>query len=201
VLEAFAVEGGAAGGGAEEEALGRMSPASQMEVADALEAEHRVVDVERDHRHADVGVGGAGGDEGRHGAGFGDAFLEDLAVLGLVVVAEGLAVDRLVELALGRVDADLAEQASMPKVRASSGMMGTMFCRSPCAEEAFEQPTNAMVVDASREADPLKRLGESPRGRGRRGEWGGRLSFGDGAAEGLAAFADVPFPALSSAGR
>jgi hypothetical protein len=50
------------------------------EVAEALEAEHRVVDEERDHLHAVRAVGGRRGYPGSHGAGFGDAFLQDLAV-------------------------------------------------------------------------------------------------------------------------
>jgi hypothetical protein len=53
------------------------------EVADPLEAEHRVVDVERHRVEAVGGVGGAGRDEGAHGARLGDALLEDLPGLGL----------------------------------------------------------------------------------------------------------------------
>ena len=109
VLESFAVERGAAVGAAEEEALGPGIGREPDLVADALEPEHRVVDVERDHRHAVVGVGRAGGDERGHGPGFADAFFQDLTVLGFLVVVVALAIDRLVELALGRVDAELGE--------------------------------------------------------------------------------------------
>ena len=44
------------------------------------------------------------------GAGFGDAFFENLAVFGFVIIEQRLAIDRLVELAFGGVNADLAEQ-------------------------------------------------------------------------------------------
>ena len=60
--------------------------------------------------HAVGGVGGAGGDERRHRPGLGDAFFENLAVGRLLVVEQRVHVDRLVELAGVRVDADLAEE-------------------------------------------------------------------------------------------
>jgi hypothetical protein len=50
VLQAFAVERGAAGGAAEQEAARLHVAGRPGQVADALEAEHRVVDVERHHR-------------------------------------------------------------------------------------------------------------------------------------------------------
>ena len=52
VLQALAAERGAAGGGADQEAAGALVGRRPDQVADALEAEHRVVDVERQHREA-----------------------------------------------------------------------------------------------------------------------------------------------------
>jgi hypothetical protein len=52
VLQPLAVERRAPGGAADQEAAQRMSPAAQIEVADPLEAEHRVEDVEGDHGQA-----------------------------------------------------------------------------------------------------------------------------------------------------
>ena len=52
----------------------------------------------------------AGGDERRHRAGLGDAFFQNLPVLRLAVVEHGVGIDRLVELAGVRVDAELAEE-------------------------------------------------------------------------------------------
>ena len=81
------------------------------QVADPLEAEHRVVDEHRNHVHAVRRVGRARRDERRHRARFGDAFFEQLAVFRFLVERELIGIDRLVELADVRVDADLAEQA------------------------------------------------------------------------------------------
>ena len=86
VLQPFAGERRAAGGAAEQEARGARVGGGPDQVADPLEAEHRVVDEERNHVDAVRGVGGAGGDERRHRAGFGDAFFENLAVLRFLVV-------------------------------------------------------------------------------------------------------------------
>ena len=55
------------------------------EIADALEAEHRIVDVERDHRHVRRRIGRRRRDPGGHGAGLVDAFLQHLAGLVLLV--------------------------------------------------------------------------------------------------------------------
>ena len=110
VLEALAVEGGAAGGGTEHEAAAAGVAERPGEVAGALEAEHRVEDVERDHGLAVGRVAGARGGERGHRAGLGDALLEELAVLLLAVGEEQLRVHRLVLLAAGGVDADLREQ-------------------------------------------------------------------------------------------
>ena len=52
----------------------------------------------------------AGGDERRHRAGLGDPFLQDLPVVRLAVVEHGVGIDRLVELAGVRIDAELAEE-------------------------------------------------------------------------------------------
>src|SRR5690606_2714539 len=80
------------------------------QVTDALEAEHRVVEEERDGVDAVVGVGGAGCDERRHRTGLCDALFQDLAVDRLLVEQEVGAVNRLVELPHAGVDAHLAEQ-------------------------------------------------------------------------------------------
>jgi hypothetical protein len=57
-----------------------------------------------------IGISRARGDERGHGARFGDSLFQNLAVLGLLVVEQGVHVDRLVELADAGVDSDLAEQ-------------------------------------------------------------------------------------------
>ncbi len=79
-------------------------------VAGSLEPEHRVVDVERDHRMAVRCVGGRRGLEARHRARLGDPLLEDLAVDRLAIRQEELGVDWHVVLAECCVDPDLLEQ-------------------------------------------------------------------------------------------
>ena len=111
VLQAFAVEGSAPGSAADQEATGAAVAGCPGQVADALEAEHRIEHVERQHRLVVVAVGGAGGDKRRHGAGFVDAFFEDLALLVLAVEHHLVFIHRLVELADRGVDAELAEHA------------------------------------------------------------------------------------------
>ncbi|VDM17782.1 unnamed protein product, partial [Wuchereria bancrofti] len=111
VLQAFTVEGGTAGGAADQETTGAAVASGPGQVADTLEAEHRVEDVERQHRLVVVGVRGTGGDEGAHGAGFVDAFLEDLTLLVLLVEHHLVFIDRLVQLADRGVDAELTEHA------------------------------------------------------------------------------------------
>src|SRR5207249_3447980 len=62
VLEALPVEGGAPGGRPQQEAPGPAVAGRPGQVADSLEAEHRVVDVERDHGGVAGAVGGGGRD-------------------------------------------------------------------------------------------------------------------------------------------
>ena len=101
VLQALAVERGAAGLVPPRRKAARLHVAGGPgQVTDALEPEHRVVDVERDHRHAVVRrVRRRRGDPARHAARFVDAFLQDLAVLGFAVVHDLVLVDRRVLLA------------------------------------------------------------------------------------------------------
>src|SRR6266853_3772581 len=110
VLQAFSGERGATGGAAEEEAACTHIGRGPDEIGDALEAEHRVVDKERNGVDAVGGVGRARGDEGGHGAGFGDSLFKDLAVFGFLVVHQGVDIDRLIFLADAGINASGAEQ-------------------------------------------------------------------------------------------
>ena len=56
VLQAFAVEGGAAGGASHQEAAATHVAGSPRQIADPLKTEHRVINVERHHRLAKIGV-------------------------------------------------------------------------------------------------------------------------------------------------
>ena len=110
MLQAFAVERGAAGSCAQQKAFRPDVAREPEQIADALRAEHRVINVKRNHRHAVRGVARARRDKRRHRTGLGDAFLQNLPVLGFVIIEQRFPVHRLVKLALGRINADLAEK-------------------------------------------------------------------------------------------
>src|SRR5690606_10951851 len=109
VPQALAVERGTAGRTAQQEATGARIGGGPGEVADTLEAEHGVTGVEGDYRHAVVGVGRPGGDPRRHRTGFGDAFLQDLALLVLLVEHQLVGILRRIQLTDRGIDAQLAE--------------------------------------------------------------------------------------------
>ena len=104
VLQALTGERGAAGGGADDEAARHLVAGGPHGVAGALEAEHRVEDVDRDERLAVRGVRRADRGERRERAGLVDADVDDLALRALLVGEEQLAVDRGVVLAVRVVD-------------------------------------------------------------------------------------------------
>ena len=110
VLQSLAIERGAAGGTAEEESTGPAVAGGPDQIADPLEAEHRVVDEHRDHRHAVRRVGRSGGDETCHAPRLGDPLLENLPVLRFAIIEELIGVDRLVELPSMGVDPALLEE-------------------------------------------------------------------------------------------
>ena len=100
VLQPLAEERGAPRGGAEQEASGARIGGLPDEIADALEAEHRIEDVEGHHGYAASGVTGAGSDEARHASRLGDAFFENLPFGRFVVTEQERVVDRFVLLTL-----------------------------------------------------------------------------------------------------
>ena len=127
----------------------RMSPAAQREVADALEAEHRVEDVERDHRHAVRRVRRRRGDPVAHAAGLVDAFLQDLAVsCSPCRTSAGRASSRRVELALLVPDAELAEHALHAERARFVGhdrhdVLAERPCRAPASAGSARTPSSS----------------------------------------------------------
>ena len=75
VLKALARQRRATRRRAEEKAAGTRITRRPDEIADALEAEAGIENVERQHRHAMCTVARRRGNPGRHGASFADAFL------------------------------------------------------------------------------------------------------------------------------
>src|ERR1700690_3681039 len=110
VLQAFAIEGRTAGGAPDQEPARPHVARGPGEIADALEPEHRIVDVEGYHRHIGGRIRGARGDERGHRARLVDALLKDLAFRILAVIHELIGVLGPIELADLAEDPDLPEQ-------------------------------------------------------------------------------------------
>src|SRR5207245_10257480 len=83
------------------------SPPNQ--IANALETKHGVVNKERNSVNPMRCISGTSSDERRHRPGFGNTFLEQLAVGRFLVIDQGVTIDRLIQLAHVRVDTALAE--------------------------------------------------------------------------------------------
>src|SRR5207245_2277148 len=73
-------------------------------VTGPLEPEHRIEDVERDHRFGVRRVRRAGRDQRSHRARLADALVQDLALGGFLVRQEQFSVDGVILLAVWRVD-------------------------------------------------------------------------------------------------
>jgi hypothetical protein len=104
VLQALTGQRRATRGRAHDEAARHLVAGGPLGVARALEAEHRVEDVDRDERLAVRRVGGARAGERGQCAGLVDADVHDLTLRALLVGEQQLAVDRGVVLAVRVVD-------------------------------------------------------------------------------------------------
>src|ERR1700754_4749299 len=107
VLQAFPHERGAARRSSQQESARACIACGPRQIADALQAEHGVEDVERYGWQAMVAIGRPCRDPGADRTRFVDALLQDLAVLGLFVVAQLARILWGIELAHVRVDTDL----------------------------------------------------------------------------------------------
>ena len=192
VLQPLAVQRRAPGGAADEEAARPRIGGGPHQVADALHAEHRVEDEERDRGDAGRHRRGARRDERGHRASLGDPLLQDLAVLRLVVVEQVLGVDRLVGLAARGVDAELAEERLHAE---GARLVGHDRARSACRcclsrISAASTRTSTIVVEASRSPEPAKNSAKAS------GDGGSTVALRDAAlrqrpAEGAAALVHV----------
>jgi hypothetical protein len=138
-------------GGAQQEAARALVGGGPDGVAHALEAEHAVVDVERQHGKTVHAVAGGRGRPAGNGAGLADALFQNLAVQRLAVAQHRANVFGLVALAHAAVDADLLEQVGHAKGARLVGHDGhdarAQFCASFSRLPSMR--TKAMVVDIS----------------------------------------------------
>ena len=111
MLQTLAVERGAPRRAAQQKATGLHVTGGPGQVAHALKAKHRVIDIERQHDAITGAVAGSCGNPAAHAAGFVDAFLQDLTLDVFLVIHHLLFIDRRVLLAGRVVNTDLAKQA------------------------------------------------------------------------------------------
>ena len=110
VLQTFAVQGGTTGSTADQEATRLLVTSRPAQIADTLEAEHRVIDVERNHRQIVGAVRGRRCQPGTPSAQLVDPFLQNLTFLVFFIVSNLLAVLRGVLLTVRAVNTNLTEQ-------------------------------------------------------------------------------------------
>ena len=115
VLEPLARQRRAARCRAQHEASRHLVGCRPDRVAGTLEPEHRVEDIDRDHRHAVSGVGRPGSCERSHRAVLVDAEVQDLPLLRLLVGEHQVRVDRLVLLPVRVVDLGCREEGVHPE--------------------------------------------------------------------------------------
>ena len=109
MLEPFTSERGTTSRGAQQKTATAHIRRRPNQITNALETKHGVVNEERDRIDTMGGIGGPGGDKRRHRPGFGNTFLEELAVGRFLVIDQRVTIDRLVQLANVRVDTALTE--------------------------------------------------------------------------------------------
>ena len=144
--------------------LPRESAKAQIKIADTLEAEHRIVNEKRNRGHADIGVRRSRSRKRSHRAGLRDAFFENLAVLRFFVVHQHVAIDRLIKLAPAARKCPVSRNIdSMPNVRASSGIIGTMYLPISGLQQRLQDGDKGRGRRRLAPSRALQRFGEQSR--------------------------------------
>ena len=104
MLEALTGQGGTTCSCTQEETTCHLIGCCPDGVTGALESEHRVEDVERNHSLAVGGIRGTCGDEGSHGAGLINTFVQDLSLWSFTVGEHQIVVHWHIVLAVWVVD-------------------------------------------------------------------------------------------------
>ncbi|MNG17383.1 hypothetical protein D3C84_1013650 [compost metagenome] len=100
VLQTLSTQGRAAGSSPQQQTTGTLVSGSPDQIADALETEHRVVDVHRQHRFAVHRIRRCRRHPGGNRPGFGDPLLQQLTVTGFLVRQQRAGILGLVALPL-----------------------------------------------------------------------------------------------------
>ena len=111
VLQTFAVQRRPAGSAAQQEAARMHIACRPGQIADTLEAEHRIINVERNHGETVVRITGRSRNPVGHRTRFVDAFLQNLTVYRFLIEHQLVFILRRVLLAFRIPDAVLAEHA------------------------------------------------------------------------------------------
>src|SRR5438876_5341705 len=110
MLEPFPGKCCAAGCGPQQKTAAAHIRCRPDQIANALEAKHRVVNKKWYRVNSMCRIGCTSRDERRHRPGFGNTFFEQLAIGRFLVIDQRVTIDRLIQLAYMRVDAALAKQ-------------------------------------------------------------------------------------------
>src|SRR5699024_11358595 len=94
MLQAFTGEGGAACGCTDDKTTSHLVSCCPEGIAGALETEHRVEDVQRNHRLTVGGIGRRCSGEGSDRTSFGNALMHDLTISCLAVAEHQVMVNR-----------------------------------------------------------------------------------------------------------
>ena len=111
MLQSLAGESGSARGSTQQESTDAHVGCGPDQIPNALEAEHRVINKERDCIDAMVGVRATGSDERADRSGFSDAFFKNLPVFRFFVIQQRVHIDGLIELADAGINSHLTKQS------------------------------------------------------------------------------------------
>ena len=110
MLQALSIECGATRRTAKQKAPRHHVSRSPDHIADALKAEHRIKNIERNGRHREGGVGRARSNKRSDCTRLTDSLLKNLAVDRLAIAVQRLGIDRGITLAIRRINAGHFEE-------------------------------------------------------------------------------------------
>ena len=109
MLQSFTCQRGPSCCATQQKSPGAHIAGSPGQIPDALKTEHRVIDIERNHLHTMVTIGGGCGNPGGIGPRLIDSFFQDLSFFVFPVIHDLIRINRFIELPHGGIDTVLAE--------------------------------------------------------------------------------------------